>query len=297
MLNRLIFILAAFGAGFSPAQAIDLLPEDVVAPRPGFTQIQISHIDSQREGLYVRGTNILPSAELDISQTNIRLGRSFLWAGRPSFFYALLPYGKVDPNGGPLSALNSESGSGDLVLALATWPYANRERNEYVGLAAYLGLPTGNYNPENTRLINTNLGENWTKAALQAGYYRRLRGALNWMAAFDTVWFTSNDAYYGTSPVMGKLTRRPLSTAQTALSYQFTAKIDGSVNVLYTAGGNTSFDGVSNDNSVRVQRYIVSGNLLTNFGQVTLQWGGDFETESGFKEKRRLALRLTKAFP
>jgi hypothetical protein len=297
LLNRLVFILVALGAGISPAQAIDLMPEDVVAPRPGFTQIQIAQIDSHREGLYVRGTNILPSAELDISQTSIRLGRSFLWAGRPSFFYALLPYGKVDPEGGPLSTLNSPSRAGDLVLTLATWPYADREQQEYVGLAAYLVLPTGNYNPENTRLINTNLGENWTRAALQAGYYRRLVGPLNWMAAFDTVWFTSNDEYYGTSPVMGKLTRRPLSTAQTALSYNFTEKINGSVNVLYTAGGNTSFDGVSNDNSVRVQRYIVSGNLLTDFGRVTLQWGGDFETESGFKEKRRLALRLTRAFP
>jgi hypothetical protein len=296
MLTRLFFALAVLGAAPLPARAIDLLPEDVVAPRPGFTQIQIAHIDSRREGLYQGGSNVLPSAELHLSQTHVRVGRSFLWNDRPSFFYALLPYGKIDADGGPLSALNSPSGTGDLVLTLATWPYANTERNEYFGLAGYLILPTGDYNPEDTRLINTNLGENWYRAALQAGYYRRLVGKLNWMAAFDTVWFTSNDEYYGTSAVMGKLTRRPLSSAQTSLSYHFTPKLNSGLSYFYTAGGDTRFNGVSNNNSIRLHRYGVSGNLLTDLGRITLQWGGDLETETGFKEKRRLTLRLTRAF-
>jgi hypothetical protein len=66
------------------------------------------------------------------------------------------------------------TGLGDLTLVAALWPYADRTAGRYLGLAGYLILPTGDYDPARTLQLNLNPGENRLQWALQAGYSSNL---------------------------------------------------------------------------------------------------------------------------
>ncbi len=164
-------------------------------------------------------------------------------------------------------------------------------------IAAYLMLPTGEYDAERTIGLNTNPGENRVRGALQMGYSHRLTDQIDWMVASDVAFFGDNDDYIGSNPVAGSLEQRPLFSAQTALSYRFNKAFSLSLSYLYHEGGTIRTQFSDWSNGLRVHRYLLTGLLALPFGgRLSLEYGGDLQTENGFFEDHRLMIRIAKFF-
>lgn len=281
-----IFFLAFTVA--HPAQAIDLQPGEIKAPKPGVNLFQFTYQHSERGDFYLHGDKTRGDPEINSTQYQIRLGRSFEIADHPAFLYAQTPMGYIHPEG-QLSPLKGDTGVGDTTFLLAFWPYANHETQTYFALGAYFTLPTGSY--DNERLFN--MGANRYNGALQAGFQSPVIGQLSWMAAVDAVWFGDNDEFGVTKKT---LEQKALYTAQAGLRYDFNPRFTLGATYFHTAGGETSVNDVSRDDVTRLNRYQLSVISTLPFGRISLQYGGDIRTENGFKEDSRLLLRYSMLF-
>lgn len=269
------------------AQAIDLQPGEVSAPKPGYNLVQISYQNSERGDKYLQGDKLPGSPQISASQLQMRLGRTFEVVDHPAIFYIQTPMGYVHPD--LASKPEGDSGMGDTSMLLAFWPYANAETETYLAVGAYLTLPTGSY--DHNRSFN--VGQNRYNSALQIGLQSALSKQLSWMAALDAVKFGDNDEFGAQSKTLEK---NALYTAQVGLRYNLNATYSLGAAYFYTAGGETSLNGISRDDVTRLNRYQVSGILNTRVGRITMQYGGDIDTENGYIEDHRWILRYTKLF-
>jgi hypothetical protein len=146
--------------------AIDLQPNDIVAPPPDKTYLMLSYFGTENTTNYRNGSAVStsPYANPVIKGQNtiLRAARSYTLGDLAGLTYAQLPYGSIQP-AGSLANYPTSTGIGDLSLATAIWPYANRDTRTYFGMAGYLILPTGSYS--STQPFN--MGENRYKTAIQ----------------------------------------------------------------------------------------------------------------------------------
>jgi hypothetical protein len=280
--------LAAFAvaAGFSmSAWAIDLQPGDATAPPPGLRSVQLSYLNAERVGAN--------NAKLDQTQVQFRYTQAFEVNKQPALFYLHTGTGRNDPSG-TLSSVPSDSGMIDTTLVLAYWPYVDRASKTFVGVAGYLITPTGSYSSD--RAIN--MGENRYRWAGQIAYQTRIAPDLDWMSAFDTLWFGKNDASRSLDPRegLGALQQKALYSAQTGLLYHLNQRYSFAASYFYTEGGETVFKGVAQNNSIKSHRYQLSAIRNTSIGRFTLQYGQDIDNNAALEDKQRIFLRYTKFF-
>ena len=292
MLNRRFLALLCCCAP-SLAWAIDLQPNDIVAPPPDKTAIQIAFINTERSDFYINGNKaastarIPGNASVNSDLALLRLSRSYTLGQLPAVSFIQTTAGNIRPTGS-IGSLGSAEGTGDLSLATAIWPYANHTSRTYLGVAGYVFLPTGSYS--NQRLFN--LGENRYRTDLQVGFQKPIYKNLDGMIAFDTMWFGANSQFLGNN----QLTQKPLYKTQLGPSYRINPIFTVAASYLYVAGGETSINGVSQNNMTQTQRYLLSAVAQTAVGKFTLQYGNDLQVTNGFAESRRLILRYAKAF-
>ncbi|MDH4226932.1 MAG: transporter [Deltaproteobacteria bacterium] len=272
----------------SRSYAIDLQPGEIRAPKPGMNIIQASYFLSERGDLYVDKEKQPGNPEIVAQQFLLRYGRSFEIFGHPGVTYVQSSTGYVHP-GGSLSKYEGDSGFGDTTLAFGVWPYANQDTKSYVAVAAYLTVPTGSYSHE--RLFN--MGENRYRPALQVGFHAPFIGGLEWMGALDAVWYQTNPDY---GSQRKNLAQDALYSGQLGFMYNVTSAFSAAATYFYSAGGETSLDGVGRNDDLRQNRYMLTGIAKFPFGRVTLQYGGDITTRNGFFEKYKLIVRYTKVF-
>lgn len=275
------------------ALAIDLQPNDIVAPAPGRTAVTISYVNAENNNLYVNNVPTGTSPNLESNLGLLRLGHSYTIGPLPAVSYIQTGAGTLSPDGS-LSVSPASQGMTDTTITTAIWPYANHTTRTYFGVAAYFTLPTGEYS--NTKAFN--LGSNRYSQALQVGYQRPITNNIDAAFAFDTVWYGANSqcAAACSSPINLQLTQKPLYSSQIGPIYRINQTYTVAATYVYVTGGETAFNGVERNNTVVTQRYFVSGVAHTNFGRFMLQYGNDIATMNGFMESRRLALRYTKAF-
>lgn len=275
--------------------AIDLQPGEIRAPKTGANMLQLSYQVSERGNQYKHGEKQVGEPEINATQFQARVGRSFEIADHTALFYVQIPMGYTHPDGAlskiPI-AREGDSGVGDTNFLLAIWPYVNRETHTYFALGAYLTIPSGSYSNDR-RFAFQNMGQNRYNWALQAGYQAPIVGALSWQGAIDAVWFGDND---DRGPTHATYAQKELYTAQAGLRYDFNARYAIGTTYFYTAGGETSLNGINQDDVTRLQRYQLSGIANYSFGRITLQYGADIKTENGFIEDSRWILRYTKLF-
>ncbi|PQJ97292.1 transporter [Chromatium okenii] len=272
----------------APALAVDLQPGDLRAPKIGMNFTQFILQQSNFKGRYVHGQLQPGDPQLEISHLFWRVGRVFDAAGKPLLFFAQTPVSSVQP-AGSLSNQESVSGIGDTTFLLALWPYANRETQTYFGVGAYLFAPTGNYHHDR----NFNLGDNRYRGALQMGVQAPLTDRSRWMLALDTVWYGEN-AEFGQR--RDTLEKAPLTTAQVSVQYDVLPGYTLAAGYFYSVGGETSLNATRQHDQTELHRYQLTGTAQFSFGKITLQYGGDLETENGWLEDNRLILRYTKYF-
>ena len=284
-LVKISWVFLAFLAA-SSAKAIDLQPGDATAPTPGLQSLQLSYLNAERVAV--------SNAKVNQTQAQIRYARAFELNAQPALFYIHTGTGKTE-TAGSLTPYPSDNGAIDTTLVLAYWPYVNRANKTYFAMAGYLVAPTGSYSSE--RVFN--MGENRYKWAGQVAYQTRIAPALDWMSAFDILWFGSNDESRQSllpNAVVGQLDQKALYSAQTGLLYDLNSNYSLAASYFYSKGGETIFRGAAQNNEMTMHRYQLSLIGKYSFGRVSLQYGQDIDSNASFEDKHRIFLRLTKYF-
>lgn len=281
-----VISLAAFlmATGFSiPVWSIDLQPGDATAPPPGLRSVQLSYLNAERVGA--------SNTRIDQTQVQFRYTQAFEVNKQPALFYLHTGTGRNDPSGA-FAPLAADNGAIDTTLVFAYWPYVNRDSKTYIGVAGYLVTPTGSYSSD--RVIN--MGENRYRWAGQIAYQTRIAPDLDWMSAFDTLWFGKNDASRSLTGQLGTLEQKALYSAQTGLLYRLNKQYSLAVAYFYTEGGETVFKSAAQNNSIKSHRYQVSAIRDSSLGRFTLQYGQDIDNNAALEDKHRIFLRYTKFF-
>jgi len=285
--SRFALTVFLFAATFT-SHAIDLNPFDVVAPPPDRNFFSISYVNSEAKGTYAHSNKSAATPTISSNQIQLRLGRSYSVGGYTGLSFVQLPVGMLSP-GGAASNHPNDYGVGDVTLATAFWPYANRQTRTYFGVAGYLTLPTGSYS--NQQLFN--LGGKRVSGDIQIAYQTGLTKKLDGMIGFDTMWFGPNN-HWGRNNA--QLTQKPLYTAQIGPIYHLNQTYAIAATYLYMWGAETTINGVANNNALQNHRYLLSAVATTSKGRFMLQYGTNLDTHFGFAETRRLILRYAVAF-
>ncbi|QWD89596.1 transporter [Polynucleobacter sp. MWH-CaK5] len=273
----------AVASGFSMSSwAIDLQPGDATAPPPGLRSVQLSYLNAERVGA--------SNARIDQNQVQFRYTQAFEVNKQPALFYLHTGTGRNDPSGA-YASLPADNGMIDTTLVFAYWPYVDRASKTYVGVAGYLITPTGSYSSGR----DINMGENRYRWAGQIAYQTRIAPDLDWMSAFDTLWFGKNDAGR-LSNTVGTLEQKALYSAQTGFLYHLNKQYSFAAAYFYSEGGETIFNGGARNNSIKSHRYQLSAIRNSSIGRFTLQYGQDIDNNAALEDKHRIFLRYTKFF-
>jgi len=280
----------------NPVLAIDLVPGDIVAPKPGTKQLLLSYLSSDRNDLY-KNNVVTSGLGIKSEQMQIRTAWTFEVDKYPAAITLQLAGGSLQPNGSLSNIRSGSSGLGDTTLLFALWPYANRDKGEYLALGTYLTLPTGEYQSA----PNFNLGANRYSYAFQVGYQRELSSSLQWMSAIDAVQFGSNDDYraplpFSLAPPRTTLDQKTLYSLQTGFRYTINDAYSISAMYFHTVGGEEMINGRDQNNRTDLHRYQLSGSAQLPVGRLILQYSGDIKTQNGFYETSRVILRYVTAF-
>lgn len=284
-------MLLAFGPAL--ARAIDLQPNDIVAPPPDKNYLTLSYVSTENATQYRNGSARSGNPVIDTQNAVLRGSRTFTLGGLPAASYLQLPYGTVKP-AGSLANAPSDTGIGDLSFVMAVWPYANKNTGTYLGIAAYLIAPTGSYSSQRA----FNLGENRYRSDLQIGFQTPITSNVDGMIAVDTMWFGGNGQCAAACGLTsnGSLNQKPLTTTQLGPIYRINQIFTVGASYFYVAGGATSINNNYQNNVVNTQRFLLSGQAHTPIGRISLQYGRDTEIKNGYAQTRLLAIRLAKEF-
>ena len=281
----------------SVSLAIDLQPNDIVAPLPGRNHAMISYLNVENGTFYRNGaavsTRQFANPSINTQSAIARVSTSYSLSDLPAISYLQLPYGTIKPEGS-LAASPAGTGIGDLTFASAVWPYADRVNRRYLGLAGYLIVPTGGYNSQ--QAFNT--GENRYRTDLQMGYQQPIIENVDGMIAVDTMWFGGNSqcAAACLSATNTSLNQKPLTTTQLGPILKINQTYTLGASYFYVAGGATTIGNTYQNNVVNTQRFLLSALAYYPFGRISLQYGRDMEIKNGFVEARRFIVRYTTQF-
>lgn len=270
------------------AFAIDLQPGEIKAPAGTFNAAQMSYMYVEKGDKYTHGSKTSSTSNINQNAFLLRLSHAFEINQIPAIVYAASTINHLENRDVPNAANTNSNGIGDTTLVFALWPYVDRAKEEYLGLATYLTLPTGDY--DKNRAVN--IGSNVYQTAFQAGYQRKLVDNVNWMSAIDVVLAGDNNQFLGNR----KLEKDPLYNFQTGLQYVFNPTYSASVGYFYTLGGESTLDGADRGDINKIHRYQLTGQGIYNFGRLMLQYGSEFTNENSYIEDHRLIARYAFKF-
>lgn len=296
---RIFFYILLLGLSCDPifSWAIDLQPNDIVAPIPDKTHVMLTYYGTEN-GTYYKNGSVVASKpysnpQIDYNSAIVRMARSYSAGDLPAISYLQLPYGRVS-GAGSLSSTASSEGISDATFATAIWPYSNRNTRTYFALAAYLVFPTGNYSSSQA----LNMGSKRYSSDLQMGFQAPIAQNLDGMIAIDTMWFGGNSqcaAACGSTTNLS-LNQKPLTTTQLGPIYKINEIFTIGASYFYVSGGATSINNAYQNNVMNTQKFLLSGLAYTGIGRFSLQYGRDMEIQNGFIQTRSLAIRYMKSF-
>jgi hypothetical protein len=271
------------------AFAIDLQPGEIRAPVGTFNAAQISYVYVEKGDKYTHGSKTSSTSNINQNAFILRLSHAFEINQMPAIVYAASSINHLEHINIPQGIANANAnGIGDTTFVFALWPYVDRAKEEYFGLATYLTLPTGDY--DKSRAVN--IGSNIYQTAWQAGYQRKLVDNINWMTAIDVVLSGDNNQFLGNL----KLEKDPLYNFQTSLQYVFNPTYSASLGYFYTVGGEAAINNVDQSNINKIHRYQITGQGTYSFGRLMLQYGSEFANENSYIEDHRLIARYAFKF-
>jgi hypothetical protein len=278
---KLIALIGCLGLG--PAHGVDTIPGQAVAPPPGLNLFMLSYQHIELGDRYVQGDRQGHGASLELNLLMPRYTRTFSLNGLPAAFYIQPSFARADP-GGSLAALNRPSGMGDLAGAFAFWPLADHQQGDYLALASYLLLPTGQY--DSGKLLN--IGSNRASFAQQIAGQTRLGKQWDLMLTGDIQWFADNDDYL---PMHLRLSQKPLFSTQASLMYKPAPGTLLALNYYHHRGGETALNGTAQDDATRRNRLGLAFSRTTSIGKLILQYVRDLDTENGYITRHDVTAR------
>ncbi len=246
-----VIVSAAFLASLAviPASAQELVPAAYTPAPYGVNVVTVT--TSFNDG----DISFDPSGPIEdgsgrIGTSSVGYARTFNFAGRSANIGFIVPYVLGDlqglVNGVPASA--ERSGFGDIGFRGAVNLYGGpamspKEFSAYlpktlVGVTVSASAPTGQYDP--SKLIN--IGTNRWAVKAELGFVQVI-GEWAIDAYVGANLFTDNTEFLGDNT----LSRDPIYSTQAHLRYRFNPKIWGAFDVNYWRGGQTTVDGVDND--------------------------------------------------
>jgi len=276
-------------ASVTVAHAIDIDPGDYTALPAGTNLAMLYYQYATTDRLYAGGERVPVNARLD---TNIGIFRYVHFMEVGGYIVdpqILLPFGHVEAKN-DLFPLGSTDGMADPILAATVWLINEPENNHYFGITPFLQVPAGSY--DNDRPLN--LGENRWSFSLQAGYIRGLTDTLALDLAADITLHGKNSDFGADNST---LKQDPLYQLQGYLRHNISPTWDIRGGLSYTYGGETRVDGQrQNDKYETLSATLGTGYFITPTVQVLANYGQDLSVENGFREDRRVNLRLMKVF-
>lgn len=266
----------------TPAYAIDAVPGMAIAPPTDLNALRLTYSNVEKGSQYANGQPIL-NTQLNLQTLQLRYTRTFALNQQPAAFYLQTGQAELTPKG-VLSTQADANGMTDTAAAFAYWLHADKAAGEYLGLASYLLLSTGQY--DSNQLVN--LGANRYSFAQQIAYQTRLTPQWDLMLTADVQLFGENEDFRLTHQSQKQA---PLYSTQATLMYNLTAKSMLAASLYHHQGGETSLDGTAQNDRTRKTRYGLAYSQLTSVGKFFLQYGKDSQTENGMIENHQIHLR------
>lgn len=217
-------------------------------------------------------------AEIDLYL--LGYARTFELAGRTASIGAVVPYARGNVSGDVFDASREvyRAGLGDVRLrfavnlygnpALTPAEFAQRSPGPVAGASLSVIVPTGQY--VGSRLVNVGTHRWAFKPEIGFSYPR---GDWFFESSFGAWLFADNDDFFG-----GQHRRQdPLYLAQAHVGYNFRPGLWLAFNAAYAAGGQTTVDGVRNQDEQDNSRYGLT--LSVPFGR---GWSGKIAWSQGF---------------
>lgn len=238
----------------------------------------------------------LPVQDLDakIQAPVILMGHTMDLFGFTTQIYAALPYAWAEVEGkyaGNQESL-TRSGLGDMrmrisMLLIGAPPVPLKEfvkkGPEFIlGTSLSVYAPTGQFFPDKLINIGTNRWSFKPEIGISYPFYKKW-----FIDLYAGVWFfTNNNSFF---PANSVRKQKPLGSFQTHLSYNFTPAMWAAIDVTYYTGGQSSVNGINDDNDQNNVRAGATMNLPINkrhaikFAYSTgaiIRFGADFSTVS-----------------
>lgn len=183
----------------------------------------------------------------------------------------LVPFSSTETNDSRLS------GMGD--IQLNTGIFYKIAPKFWVSYDFQLGVPTADYDKDKT----SNLGSNWWYIHNEINFLSYHSGNWTYEGYVDADFFTANDDYNNGSEI-GKLEKDPLYYAQAFVTYDWTKALSTGIRYMYYNGGETEFNGVSNDDTLEKHSLMFEGAWMLNANtQLELSYVQDVKVEDGAK--------------
>lgn len=200
----------------------------------------------------------------------------------------LLPFGHVSSSGSA-SALGSTNGVGDLILT-APLKLRLNDAKDTLGATVFVFVPTGSY--DRNRALN--LGANRRSLDFQAAYIKHFGEKWATDLVGDAIWYGNNKSF-GPS---GATQHQQMSySAQVMVRYMPDPGTSIGLGVTQLWGGETSVDGVSNNDAQRTTRLrLTASKFVTSRDQMQLQLGTDLSVKNGPENRILAGLRYVHVF-
>lgn len=299
VLGLLNLSAAAAQVGDGP-RAYQLLPEN--------TRVFSQYYIGTRGNFTASAGSVIRNADIDVNIGLTQFTQTFDIAGRQAGVLAILPYGNLSGSLGigGTTLSGSDAGLGDIVLGFVYGAYGapSLSREAYfaydpglsVNTLVRLTLPTGAYDSGQS----LNLGANrWAlELGLPVTYFAGSSFLDGSLMAFEIqpkiTLFGDNTDAPGTG---GTLEQDPLFTLEAHVSRNFGQAIWGSLDALYTYGGETRTNGVSAGNTQRSLALGVSGNLtLSEAASIKATYGEVVSGNAAGSDGRMFRLQFLYSF-
>lgn len=227
----------------------------------------------------------ITNVDADIDNALVGYSRTFGLAGQAASIGAVLPYSWADVSGEVFEESRSveRTGFADARLrlsvnllggpALDREQFARRTPGTILGASLTVVAPTGEYNKD--KLIN--LGTNRWAFKPELGLYHPVgRWSLELSGG---IWlFTDNDEFLGDS----RREQDPITTVQAHVGYTFRPRLWVAANGTWYRGGDTTVDGVHNEDLQKTSRIGITVSVpLTSEQSLKVAWSDGTTTRIG----------------
>jgi hypothetical protein len=205
---------------------------------------------------------VFQGQDVDVSLAILQYTQTVEVGGQQAGLFAVVPMGglDVDFNFSFGTRTGTSSGLGDIVLggvfgifgspALSRQEFAAFDPGASMGVLAKVSLPTGAYDPD--KLVNLGSNRVWGQLGLPMGYALGTSYLDPSLMTFEVIpsviFYGDNTDPFGAASSTGQ---EPLGIVEAHITRNFSRAVWGSLDAVYLYGGETSTDGVGNNDTQR----------------------------------------------